>query len=266
MMASPPIAEDIASPFDYVLVDEYQDTNALQAEILLQLKPDGRGLTVVGDDAQAIYGFRAATVRNILDFPNHFAPPAAVSARAELPLHPADPRRRQRGHRLASRGVHQEPVLPPALAAAAVARHRATRTSRSTTSSARCWRTARPGLPCAQQAVLFRTAHHSGRLELELGRRNIPFVKFGGLKFVETAHVKDVLAFLRFAENPRDRVAGVSGSAAAARRRPRHGAQGAGRLEPAISTMPRSAGCSRRSPPPSCGRPWSSSCARWRGA
>ena len=78
MMASAPIAEDIAARFDFVLVDEYQDTNALQAEILLKLKPDGRGLTVVGDDAQAIYGFRAATVRNILDFPNHFASPAAV--------------------------------------------------------------------------------------------------------------------------------------------------------------------------------------------
>ena len=78
MMALGPIAADVAARFDFVLVDEYQDTNALQAEILLRLKPDGRGLTVVGDDAQAIYGFRAATVRNILDFPAHFSPPAAV--------------------------------------------------------------------------------------------------------------------------------------------------------------------------------------------
>ena len=73
-------------------------------------------------------------------------------------------------------------------------------------SCSRCSETARPASSCAQ-AVLFRTGHHSARLELELGRRNIPFVKFGGLKFVETAHVKDLLAFLRLAENPRDRVA-----------------------------------------------------------
>ena len=70
MMAEGAIAEDVAARFDHVLVDEYQDTNRLQASILLNLKPNGRGLTVVGDDAQSIYSFRAATVRNILDFPD----------------------------------------------------------------------------------------------------------------------------------------------------------------------------------------------------
>jgi DNA helicase-2/ATP-dependent DNA helicase PcrA len=79
MMAQPSIAIDIASRFDHVLVDEYQDTNRLQASILLALKPSGRGLTVVGDDAQSIYSFRAATVRNILDFPAHFNPPAEIT-------------------------------------------------------------------------------------------------------------------------------------------------------------------------------------------
>ena len=78
MMAEPAIATDVAGRFDHVLVDEYQDTNRLQASILLALKPDGRGLTVVGDDAQSIYSFRAATVRNILDFPHHFSPPATI--------------------------------------------------------------------------------------------------------------------------------------------------------------------------------------------
>ena len=82
------------------------------------------------------------------------------------------------------------------------------RTSRSTMSCSRCSENREAGLELREQAVLFRTGHHSARLELELGRRNIPFVKFGGLKFVETAHVKDLLAFLRLAENPRDRVAG----------------------------------------------------------
>src|SRR5262249_23282999 len=78
MMQEREIAHDVSSRFDHVLVDEYQDTNRLQASILLAIKPDGRGLTVVGDDAQSIYSFRAATVRNILDFPKQFPPPACV--------------------------------------------------------------------------------------------------------------------------------------------------------------------------------------------
>src|SRR5436309_1049082 len=78
MMVEGAVAQDIASRFDHVLVDEYQDTNRLQAAILLALKPNGCGLTVVGDDAQAIYSFRAATVRNILDFPGHFSPAAEI--------------------------------------------------------------------------------------------------------------------------------------------------------------------------------------------
>src|SRR5207248_2119365 len=78
MMSDALIADEIGGRFDYVLVDEYQDTNRLQSAILLALKPDGRGVTVVGDDAQSIYSFRAATVRNILDFPNQFMPAARV--------------------------------------------------------------------------------------------------------------------------------------------------------------------------------------------
>ena len=78
MMAEPSIAADVSERFDHVLVDEYQDTNRLQASVLLALKPTGKGLTVVGDDAQSIYSFRAATVRNILDFPAQFNPPAAI--------------------------------------------------------------------------------------------------------------------------------------------------------------------------------------------
>src|SRR3984957_12618914 len=78
MMEEPVLAAEVGARFDHVLVDEYQDTNALQAAVLLRMKPDGRGLTVVGDDAQFIYSFRAATVRNILDFPKRFSPPATV--------------------------------------------------------------------------------------------------------------------------------------------------------------------------------------------
>jgi DNA helicase-2/ATP-dependent DNA helicase PcrA len=208
MMALAPIAADVAGRFDFVLVDEYQDTNALQAEILLRLKPDGCGVTVVGDDAQAIYGFRAATVRNILDFPGHFAPPAAVL-------------------RLEQNYRSTQPILDAANAVMQLAPEGFTKSLRSVRRSAHrpCLVTVRSedeqvdyvvqqvldnreaGLELRDQAVLFRTGHHSARLELELARRNIPFVKFGGLKFVETAHVKDLLAFLRLAENPRDRVA-----------------------------------------------------------
>ena len=77
-MSEPALAEDIGDRFDHVLVDEYQDTNRLQSSILLALKPGGYGLAVVGDDAQSIYSFQAATVRNILDFPGQFSPPANV--------------------------------------------------------------------------------------------------------------------------------------------------------------------------------------------
>src|SRR5262249_33563737 len=78
MMGDDDLAAEIGSQFDHILVDEYQDTNRLQSKILLRLKPEGRGLMVVGDDAQSIYSFRAATVRNILDFPNQFRPVAEI--------------------------------------------------------------------------------------------------------------------------------------------------------------------------------------------
>ena len=153
-----------ATRFDHVLVDEYQDTNRLQASILLALKPDGRGLTVVGDDAQSIYSFRAATVRNILDFPAQFRPPARiVTLEQQLPLDAADPRRRQRRDRARARALHQEPAGRSArLGAAAAAGHAcATRPTRRATSSSTCWRTARRGIALKAQAVLFRASHHS---------------------------------------------------------------------------------------------------------
>ena len=112
MMAERSIADDFGTRFDHVLVDEYQDTNRLQASILLNLKPNGRGLTVVGDDAQSIYSFRAATVRNILDFPAalHAARPND-HAGAQLPLHAADPGGRQCRHRPGLRAIYQKPLV-----------------------------------------------------------------------------------------------------------------------------------------------------------
>ena len=209
MAEQPAIAADLAGRFDHVLVDEYQDTNRLQASILLALKPDGRGLTVVGDDAQSIYSFRGATVRNILDFPGHFDPPAR-----QVTL--------ERNYR------STQPILAASNAVIELASERFTKNLWTDKASAQrphlvsvadeadqaryvveqVLEAREAGMKLKAQAVLFRAAHHSAALEIELTRRNIPFVKFGGLKFLDSVHVKDVLAVLRWAENPRDRVAG----------------------------------------------------------
>jgi len=209
MMQMEEIALDVSSRFDHILVDEYQDTNRLQASILLALKPDGKGLTVVGDDAQSIYSFRAATVRNILDFPNHFSPPARIvtldhNYRSTQPILAAAnavidlATERHRKNLRSDRASTERPQLVLVRDEAEQARY--------VTEHVLEHREAQ--IPLKQQAVLFRASHHSASLEIELARRNIPFVKFGGLKFLEAAHIKDVLAFLRWAENLRDRVSG----------------------------------------------------------
>jgi DNA helicase-2/ATP-dependent DNA helicase PcrA len=209
LMQLPGLAAEIGALFDHVLVDEYQDTNALQAAILKGLKPDGAGLTVVGDDAQAIYGFRAATVRNILDFPRQFEPPAtlvtleqnyrstpAILAASNAVIGLARERFTKNLH--SERSAGPKPVLVTVLDDAAQAGFVV----------ASILESREAGTALKEQAVLFRTTHHSALLEVELTRRNIPFVKYGGLKFVEAAHVKDMLAVLRWAENPADRVTG----------------------------------------------------------
>ncbi|MCD6077804.1 MAG: ATP-dependent helicase [Ramlibacter sp.] len=209
MMAEPALAAEVGARFDHVLVDEYQDTNKLQAQILLGLKPTGQGVTVVGDDAQSIYSFRGATVRNILDFPHQFTQPARVVTL-------------ERNYR------STQPILDASNAVIAAARERHAKnlfTDKASSQRAQLvlvpdeaqqarWvadqvlRQREAGTTLKSQAVLFRTSHHSAALELELARRNIPFVKFGGLKFLEAAHVKDVMALLRFAQNPRSRMTG----------------------------------------------------------
>ena len=209
MMVEGSIAQDIAARFDHVMVDEYQDTNRLQASILLALKPDGRGLTVVGDDAQSIYSFRAATVRNILDFPGHFSPPADIvtlelNYRSTQPiLAAANAVIEQAAERFtknlwSDRPSAQRPALVNVADDAAQARYIVESILENREA----------GVALKSQAVLFRTSSHSASLEIELTRRNIPFVKFGGLKFLEASHIKDVLAVLRWAQNSRDRVAG----------------------------------------------------------
>ena len=209
MISEPGLADDIGGRFDHVHIDEYQDTNRLQAAIVLALKPGGFGLTVVGDDAQSIYSFRAATVRNILDFPAKFSPPAEI-----ITL--------ERNYR------STEPILAAANGVIDLAAERFTKNLWTDRNAAqrpqlvsvrdeadqagyiveRVLENRERGSTLRQQAVLFRTSHHCGPLEVELTRRNIPFVKFGGLKLLDAAHVRDILALLRFVENPRDSIAG----------------------------------------------------------
>jgi DNA helicase II / ATP-dependent DNA helicase PcrA len=209
MVSDAALADEIGGRFDHVMVDEYQDTNRLQSSILLALKPTGRGLTVVGDDAQSIYSFRAATVRNILDFPAQFNPKAVIvtldrNYRSTQPLLSAangviaQAKERFTKNLWTDRTATRLPQLTAVRDEADQARYIVEQVLANR----------EEGALLKHQAVLFRTSSHSGPLEIELTRRNIPFVKFGGLKFLDAAHVKDMLALLRFVENPRDRVAG----------------------------------------------------------
>jgi DNA helicase-2/ATP-dependent DNA helicase PcrA len=208
MMQDDALAAEIGARFDHVLVDEYQDTNALQAEVLLRLKPTGEGVTVVGDDAQAIYSFRGATVENILEFPERFSPPAHVvvleeNYRSTQPVLDAanalmaDGGRQYRKFLRSTRGGGVRPRYVTVQDDQAQAGYVVERVLECR----------ERGVDLKRQAVLFRNADHSDVLELELMRRNIPYVKYGGLKFLEAAHVKDLLAVLRWADNPRNRIA-----------------------------------------------------------
>ncbi len=208
LMQTPAVAARLAGRFDHVLVDEVQDINRLQADILHALKPSGHGLTAVGDDAQSIYAFRGADVQHILAFPQRFTPPATVVTLEQN--YRSTPQILQASNgviALAQEGYHKQlwsdragglkPMLHTVTDDAAQAQGvtDAVLQQRET------------GLALKRQAVLFRTSTHSAALELELVRRNVPFVKYGGLKFMEAAHVKDVLAVLRWADNPQSQLA-----------------------------------------------------------
>lgn len=251
----PELAEDIGNRFDHVLVDEYQDTNRLQSSVLMALKPGGRGLTVVGDDAQSIYSFRAATVRNILDFPREFTPPADVitldrnyrstqtilaAANGVIDL----ARERFTKNLWTERQSAERPKLLAVADEADQARYIVEKVLENRET----------GMTLKQQAVLFRSSNHSGPLEVELTRRNIPFVKFGGLKFLDSAHVKGMLAVLRFAQNPRDRVAGFR----LLHMIPGVGPQTAGKILDAIASDPEPLAALAEIPaPPRSGDNWS---------
>ena len=201
-----PSGQQMGRQFEHILVDEYQDTNPLQAQILQSLRAENRNVMVVGDDAQAIYAFRAASVRNILDFPIHFPGARRITLeqnyRSTRPILDvsnaviAQARERFPKDLWPVRSGGARPVLLTCLdeneqanqVCDQILEHR------------------EQGASLRSQSVLFRTGHHSDLLELELTRRNIPFVKYGGLKFLESAHIKDLLAVLRVMENPRDEV------------------------------------------------------------
>jgi DNA helicase-2/ATP-dependent DNA helicase PcrA len=203
---SPQLADAIAGMYDHLLIDEYQDTNVLQARILRGMCRTHRNITVVGDDAQSIYSFRGAHFRNILDFPQQFGGATIVAL--------------EQNYR------STQPVLDVTNTLISRAEERFTKnlwTARE--GGERPWLvTAKDeqqqtrfvvdrilelhesGTPLREMAVLFRAGYMSADLEIELTNRKIPFEKWGGLKFLEAAHVKDVLAFLRVLENPRDEV------------------------------------------------------------
>jgi DNA helicase-2/ATP-dependent DNA helicase PcrA len=208
LVADEELAAEIGSWFDHVLIDEYQDTNLLQADILHAIKPEGEGVTVVGDDAQSIYSFRAAEIENILSFSDQYIPSARIvtleeNYRSTQPILDAancviaESERQYRKNLYSKKAGGGKPQYVTVDDGDAEAEYvvDAVLANRE------------EGLQLKDQAVLFRGSHHSDRLELELVRRNIPYVKYGGLKFLEAGHVKDLLSLLKWAENPRNQVA-----------------------------------------------------------
>jgi DNA helicase-2/ATP-dependent DNA helicase PcrA len=205
-------ADDVVGPmieqsFDHVLIDEYQDVNGLQVEIVRALRSGCREVTAVGDDLQAIYGWRSASAEHILTFPEHFADTTVVTL--------------ERNYR------SSQPILDTANALAAQAERAFPKWLRSDVRDGvrprlafvrdeaaqaaevcdRVLEAREHGMDLRRQAVLMRASHDSDLLELELTRRHIPFVKYGGLRYLEAAHVKDLMALFRLVGNPHNELA-----------------------------------------------------------
>ena len=202
-----PIGGTVRSMFDHVLVDEYQDTNAVQVDILEALVGADGALTVVGDDAQAIYGFRAASADNLLLFDQRFR--SVVTVKLEQNYRSTPQILDLANHVM----THAKDIVPKTLWSArqdSVKPTVHTCIDEATQADVICdmiLERREAGIALHDQAVLFRSGHHADGLEIELARRNIPFVKYGGLKFIEAAHVKDLVAMLRILDNPRDELA-----------------------------------------------------------
>ncbi len=207
LLEDPRVERALGDRFDHILVDEYQDTNRIQAGILRRLRSSNHNIMVVGDDAQSIYAFRAATVRNMLDFPQEFPGTTVVTLdqnyRSLQPILATTNRViAQAYERFAkdlwtARGDGQMPQLITC----------GNESDEDEEVVRLVLEHYEQGIPLRRQAVLFRAASHSASLELVLTGRNIPFRKFGGLRFLEAAHVKDMISLLRLIQNPRDEVA-----------------------------------------------------------
>jgi DNA helicase-2/ATP-dependent DNA helicase PcrA len=203
------LGEELGAAYDHILVDEFQDVNLLQLDVLVGLRRIDPRLTIVGDDAQAIYGFRGATARFLLDAEDYFNDLTTITL---------DVNYRSSGVILgvanaiaadAPEGFSSvlREVVPITGASQPLLVHCADERDQSESVANRVLEFYEQGTPLQKQAVLFRAAHHSGDLEIELARRRIPFVKYGGLRYLEAAHVKDLLAAFRLADNPRDEMA-----------------------------------------------------------
>src|SRR3954452_4879292 len=201
------IGPAVAASFDHVLVDEYQDVNGLQVDLVRALAGHGPAVTAVGDDFQAIYSFRSASAEHILDFPAHF-PGARVVAlernyRATQPLLDAANALAAQAPRAFPKRLRAEKEggVRPAVV------HCRDQSSEAETVVDRVLAAREEGAELRAQAVLMRTSHDSDLLELELTRRRVPLVKYGGLRYLEAAHVKDFVAALRLVDNHADNVA-----------------------------------------------------------
>lgn len=201
------VAASVGGRFDHILVDEYQDTNRIQAGILRRMRQECGNIMVVGDDAQSIYSFRSATVRNMLDFPLEFPGAAIVTLdqnyRSRQPILETTNRVIAQAHERHSkelwstRGDGQRPQLITC----------GDESGEDEEVIRLVLEHYEQGIPLRRQAVLFRAASHSASLEIALARKNIPFRKYGGLRFLEAGHIKDVVSMLRLLENPRDEIA-----------------------------------------------------------
>src|SRR4051794_28698520 len=201
------IGPRVASGFDHVLVDEYQDVNGLQVDLVRGLAAYGPEITAVGDDFQAIYGFRSASAAHILDFPEHFAGTRVVTLernyRSTQPVLDA-------ANALAAQAVRAFPKRLAAQREGGARPHVVFVRDEGAQAEEVCNRVLEAreqGSDLRSQAVLARTSHDSDQLELELARRRIPFVKYGGLRYLEAAHVKDFVALLRLCDNAADEIA-----------------------------------------------------------
>jgi DNA helicase-2/ATP-dependent DNA helicase PcrA len=200
------VRRTISSLYRYILVDEYQDTNRLQADVIRHLASTHQNVMVVGDDAQSIYAFRGATFKNIMEFPTLF--PGTTIYKLEENYRSTQPilnlantiieeaKEKYSKHLFTRKIDGPLPVLVEAAGENAQSRFIAQM----------ILELREEGVPLGEMAVLFRSSFHSFDLEIELSRHGLPFVKRGGVKFIETAHVKDLLAHLRVVANPLDAV------------------------------------------------------------